>query len=412
MRNDSGWPRPEGDTNLPPGDPLAGFPGLLDCVHCGLCLEACPTYRATGIENDSPRGRVALMRARAEGRADPADVARWVDRCVMCRACEPACPSRVDYHRLVERQRAGAAAGRRPEFLVRWAGSRRLQRLFGALARAARRTGLLRLAERLGPARWRGMARAVPAAPSAWHPRPGARFAARGPGRGVVALHLGCTYPELLGDALRDVVASLCAEGFEVRVPEQPPCCGALQAHSGGPAEGAAAAAETLRALAGADAAIVPSAGCLAHLRAADPAAACAEPLAFLAARGMRGPFAPVRRRVAHAPPCHLRNVLREDASTDALLDAIPGLERVTLADAALCCGAGGSSFARAPALTAAVGAAKADAIAASGAEWVLAGNPGCLLQIESALRARGARVAVLHPARVLRESLGAELPR
>lgn len=405
------WVRPEGDTSLPPADPLAGFPGLLDCVHCGLCLEACPTYRVTGIESDSPRGRISLMRAQAEQRAEPEQVAHWVDRCVMCRACEPVCPSQVRYHRLVERQRAGAAADRPPTFLERFASSVPRQRFFGRLARIARRIGLLFLVERYGPQRLRSLARAVPRRPRRWRPAFGTRFPARGERRGVVALHLGCSYPELLGDALREVVAVLTAEGFEVSVPAQPACCGALQAHAGWPAAGASAAAATLAARGDAEAWIVPAAGCAAHLLAADPVASLSEPIAFLEARGMRGARGPLPRRVAHAPPCHALNVLGDSKATDRMLAGIPGLEVCPLRDAALCCGAGGAAFTKQPEMAEMLGAAKSAAIAASGADWVVAGNPGCLLQLEAALRERGIRAEVLHPARVLREALGAELP-
>jgi len=403
--------RPEGATDLPAGDPLAGFPGLLDCVHCGLCLQACPTYQITGIESDSPRGRITLMRAQAEGRAAPADVAHWVDRCVMCRACEPVCPSQVQYHELAERQRAGARAGGPPGFLERYAGSERRQRWLGRAARAARRLGLLALAERFAPARLRALARAVPARPQAWRPPPGARFPARGAPRGRVALHLGCVNPEFFGGVLRDTVAVLAHEGFEVVVPAQPSCCGALAAHAGDLAGGGAAAGATLAALAGCDAVLTPSAGCAAHLRAADPRGGATDPLLFLEAQGLRGPLAPLHRSAAHAPPCHLQNALRGTGAVERLLAQLPGFELRPLADAQLCCGAGGGAFAAQPELTGELGRRKAAAIEDSGADWVLTGNPGCLLQIESALRARGSRARAAHPVSLLREALGAELP-
>lgn len=403
--------RPEGATNLPAGDPLAGFPGLLDCVHCGLCLQACPTYQVTGIESDSPRGRITLMRAQAEGRAASADVAQWVDRCVMCRACEPVCPSQVQYHELAERQRAGARGDRAPTFLERYAASASRQRWFGFAARAARRSGLLALAERFAPRQLRALARAVPARPRAWRPPPGARFPARGASRGRVALHLGCVNPEFFGDVLRDTVAVLTHEGFEVLVPAQPSCCGALAAHAGDPAGGGAAAGATLSALAGCDAVLVPAAGCAAHLREADPRGGATDPLLFLAAQGLRGPLTAVVQRVAHAPPCHLQNVLRGTSAVDGLLAQLPGLELRPLADAQLCCGAGGGAFAAQPELTGELGRRKAEALDNSGADWVVTGNPGCLLQIESALRARGSRARVAHPISLLREALGAERP-
>ncbi len=403
--------RPEGWTSLPTGDPLAGFPGLLDCIHCGLCLQACPTYRASGIEGDSPRGRIALMRAQSEGRVTAPEAAAWVDRCVMCRACEPVCPSQVQYHQLVERQRASLRPARGRGWLERYAASVALQRWSGRFARGARRLGLLALVRRWGPRRLRTLAAAVPERPTAWRPAPGAVFAARGEPRGRVALHLGCANPEWFGAALRDVVAVLAHEGFEVHVPAQPPCCGALATHAGDAAGGAAGASATLRALAGADAIIVPAAGCAAHLAETDPRAAVAEPLAFLARRGLRGPLHEVRRSAVHAPPCHQQFVLKDSAAVEDLLARIPGLDLRPLADAGLCCGAGGAAFSEQPEIAAELGARKSAAVAASGAAWVLTGNPGCLLQIESALRAAGQAVQVGHPASLLREALHAAAP-
>ncbi len=412
MKDDAAaWPRPEGNTSLPPTDPLQGFPGLLDCVHCGLCLQACPTYQITGIESDSPRGRITLMRAQAEERATAEAVAPWVDRCVMCRACEPVCPSQVQYHQLVERQRAGAAVNRRPSFLERYAGSARLQKWLGFLARVSRRMGLLYLVERLGPGALRSLAASVPARPQLWRPAPGRIFPARGLQRGRVALHLGCTYPELLGGTLREVVAVLTHEGFEVIVPTQPPCCGALHAHAGATAQGASLAAGTLRALVHADAWIVPSAGCAAHLLGVDPSATVSEPMRFLRRQGIRGPMHSCAQSVTHAPPCHLLNVLGGVNETNQLLADVPGVKVLPLAEASLCCGAGGASFSRQPEVASALGARKAENVIASGAAWVLAGNPGCLLQIEAALRRRGSEISVAHPVRLIREALGATLP-
>jgi glycolate oxidase iron-sulfur subunit len=401
--------RPEGLTNLPATDPLAGFPGLLDCVHCGLCLQACPTYRISGIESDSPRGRITLMRAQAEGRAQSDEVAAWVDRCVMCRACEPVCPSQVQYHELAVRQRAGQRTAGSTNFLERYAASPFRQRWLGRAARWARRLGILGLVERAGPRRLRTLAQAVPARPSSWRPPPGSRFAAQGEQRGKVALHLGCVNPEFFGTVLRDTVAVLTQQGFEVHVPEHPSCCGALTAHAGDPAAGGAAASATLRALADADAVIVPAAGCAAHLREADPRSPVSDPLMFLAAHGLRGALRAQSKTVVHAPPCHLQNVLRGTGAVDQLLAQLPGVELRVLEEAQLCCGAGGATFAEQPEISSELGQRKAAAIDRSGAAFVVTGNPGCLLQIEAALRAGGHRARVLHPVSLLREALERE---
>jgi glycolate oxidase iron-sulfur subunit len=267
------------------------------------------------------------------------------------------------------------------------------------------------VAARVAPRRLRALATAVPLRPRAWRPRPGTKFAALAPVRGAVTLHPGCVQPEFYGEVLRDLVAVLTHQGFEVAVPEQPPCCGALAAHAGDPASGARLAAATRDALAGADASIVPAAGCSAHLRAADPRGGAVEPLVFLARHGLRGKLRAVERRIVHAPPCHLLNVLQESATVEGLLASIPGLRLLPLQEAQICCGAGGASFHEQPELAAAMGARKAAAIASSGAEWVVSGNPGCLMQIEAALRVHSTPVRVLHPVSALREALDAPLP-
>jgi len=385
-------------------DPLAGFPGILDCVHCGLCLDACPTYKVTGDETDSPRGRILLLRAAAEGRVAAADIEDSLERCVLCRACEPVCPSRVPYHQLVEQHREGRTPAVLQFALRRILPSRPALRLLGLALRGSRALGLLGLVERAGTRRMRALAGAVPAAPSRFVPEAGRRWPARGRQRGRVGLHLGCVNAELFGAVLRDTIEVLAAQGFEVVVPAQPACCGALHAHSGAAAQGAGLAAATAQAFASGDfdAVLVPAAGCLAHLHERAPGSGFRDPLLWIAQAGLRTPRGRVAARVAHDPPCHLQNVVGGADAVTELLARIPGIEMVAHGEAGLCCGAGGVAFARRPEMSDPILARKLGNLGAAGPDVVASGNPGCLLRLEAGLRRSGAATEARHPVELL----------
>ncbi|RMH05460.1 MAG: (Fe-S)-binding protein [Planctomycetota bacterium] len=384
-------------------------PDLLDCMHCGLCLQVCPTYRVTGAETDSPRGRIFLMRAVGEGRLAAAAAEPALARCLQCRACEAACPSRVRYGALYAENREGRTPPPLRFLLRHLLPYRRRLAAIGLLLRGIRRSGLLGLFERLTRRRPAGrlsaLAAAVPRRPRRFVPRPGSVLPARGRRRGRVALHLGCVQAELLGGVLADVVELFRDQGFEVVVPDQPACCGALHAHAGDRAAGDRLAAPTAAAFRSAGpfaAAIVPAAGCLAHLVEVRPEEGWAEPLDFLARAGLVRQPAPLPLRVAHDPPCHLEHVLGRHRATDELLERIPGLESVRHEEAGLCCGAGGIAFARQPGTTAEVTARKIDRLRAAGPAVVVSGNPGCLLRLEAAARSANWAVEVRHPASLL----------
>lgn len=399
--------RPEGRTWIGPQDALAALPGALQCVHCGLCASACPTYRATGRETDSPRGRILLLRAAAEGRLRRREVAEPLARCVLCRACEPACPSQVPYHELVERHREGDVPLLLRFALRRVLPSRRALAAAGMALRAGRRAGVLALVERFGPRPLRSLVGAVPRAAARFAPS-GAAWPARPPVRGRVGLLLGCANGELFGPVLRDTAALLAAQGFEVVAPPQPACCGALHAHCGDADFGRRLAARMLRAFsADLDAIVVAAAGCAAWLHENDPERRVADPVALLGRAGLRGPLDAAPLRAAHAPPCHLRHVLGGAEVVEDVLRRIPGLALVDLDEAELCCGAGGLAFARAPGMSEALLKRKVERILASGAEVVLAGNPGCLLRLEPGLRRRRSGVRALHPVSLLAHAAG-----
>ena len=401
----------------------------LDCVHCGLCLQACPTYRATGRETASPRGRIYLMRGHAERRlVEPALLEEEAFVCLGCRACETACPSGVRYGEMLEQARSivrDAEKGFHPahaieRFALRQIVPRRLRlRIVVALLAAVQALGLDRLAEKILPARLRGMLALAPRIPPAAERRRMPRFTpAVGERRGSVALFEGCVMPELFGrvnDAARKVLARA---GYDVVVPEAQGCCGALQAHSGDLAFATRLAHANTRAFADAlesvDAVVVTSAGCSAALRETEgwigaPGAALAggvrDVLEFLDEVDARLDLAPLPRRVCYDDPCHLVHAQGIAAAPRRLLEAIPGLELVPHRDAEACCGAAGIYNLTQPAMSRAVLAPKIDALVEAAPEVVATANPGCAMQLAAGLAERGLATSVVHPIELVEEA-------
>ena len=400
-----GFPRPEGDTHLHPEAPPM-LPGLLDCMHCGLCLQDCPTYRITGAETDSPRGRLALLRAAGEGRLTDAEMQPALDRCLACRGCEPVCPSSVPYHSLLEAFQTRTASPKTRRRLNTWLGSRRRLAIAGFTARFARRFRLLPLFRAVAPAKLRRLTDAIPAQPKAFRVRPGSRFEAKGEVRGSVSLHLGCVDPQMFGEVLQHSIEVLQQEGFHVEVPTQPSCCGALEAHAGAGDIGRHRGNATLRALRGHQAILVPASGCASFLSELDPKLPVMDPMAFLHQMGLRSELRPIPERIAYDPPCHQHHVLKSTGATRALLRSIPGLELAEAEDAELCCGAGGTAFLREPELTQEVGRNKATCLIETRATQVVSGNSGCRLQLEASLRASGSSLPVRHPISLLHRAI------
>ena len=424
-------------TRVPPGGfaPLAGF---LDCVHCGLCHSACPTYAELATEADSPRGRIHLMRSFQEGTlALDAEAVRHLDLCLGCRGCETACPSGVRYGTLIEAARPWIEAHyRRP------VGTRLRRRAALALLPYPRRLRValapLRVLERLGalaqarrllrrlPPRLRYLAGLVPA-PLAPPARLAAETAARGGERAQVQLLAGCVMPELFAATARNTVAVLAANGCRVLVPAGQGCCGALSLHAGDRRTAerlaranvdafevtAAVHAGVPAAGGGGPALVVNAAGCGAMMKeygvllANDPAyAARASALAarvrdateFLAALPLRVPAGGGRaQRVVYHDPCHLAHAQGIRRAPRDLLAAIPGITLVTMDDEDLCCGSAGHYNVMQPAMAHRLVARKVAAIRASGADLVATANAGCALQLEAGLRAVGLPTRVRH---------------
>ena len=409
------------------GLPDSLYQGTLDCVHCGLCLSACPTYRVTGQEIASPRGRIYLMRGVAEGRIElGSGLAQESRLCLGCRACETACPAGVGYGALLEATRSVVARERidwgifqRIERMVLRQWVPRPRRLHWALTllRAFQGLKLDRLAARWLPRNLSGALELAPRVPPASSRRRlPSQTPARGERRGCVAFLEGCVMPELFGDVNRASVELLSRQGFEVLVPGAQGCCGALQAHAGDLETAHALASKNASAFDAldVDAIVVNSAGCGAALRECEgwigaagerTASRVRDISEFLDEVGLRGPLGRVSLRLAYDDPCHLVHAQGVAEAPRRLLKAIPGIDLVEHAEASACCGAAGTYNLAQPEMARAVLDRKLDHLLAAAPECVATGNPGCLMQIASGLARRGSAIRVLHPVEILLEA-------
>ena len=405
-----------------PGSPLAGeLAGINACVHCGFCLQACPTYLVLEDENDSPRGRIFLMRGLLEGTVTPDsdDVQTHIGRCLGCRACETACPSGVPYGHLLEATRATLAESRPIPLIARIIlavfGNRALLSvaMFGSRLFAA--TPLPTLLSRLGGRM--GFAMAMLASAGSPLERDPYSTPSRGE-RGNAALLEGCVMEGLFGDTNRATERVLRVNGYAVVAAKGQGCCGALHAHAGDIEAARKLARRNVAAYeaSAADVIAVNSAGCGAmmkdygHLLQNDPewserAAAVASKVRdvseLLAAAGPK-PGAPLPLRVCYDAPCHLLHGQRVSLPPLAVLGSIPQLELVPLRDSDQCCGSAGIFNLIEPETSDAVLAVKLGNIAESGAAFVATGNPGCLMQIGAGLLRSGSKARVIHPVDLL----------
>jgi glycolate oxidase iron-sulfur subunit len=401
-----------------PDTPLAAaIPGIETCVHCGFCLQACPTYVNLEDENDSPRGRIVLMRAAVEGEIglDDPSLQTHIDRCLGCRACETACPSGVPYGQLLEATRATLREVRPTPLLGRIVlgvfARKTMLRVMLVLSRFVRATGLASLAASIGGRL--GFASAMLASTRLPLAERDYDFGMEGT-RGIVALLEGCVMSGLFARTNRATRRTLRANDYRVRGAPNQVCCGALHAHAGHLDAARALAKQNIEAFekSGAEFIGVNAAGCGAmmkeygHLlgndpewaeRAANVAARVRDVTELLAAAGPRA-GAPLPLRVTYDAPCHLLHAQRVVAPPLAVLRAIPDLTLLPLTDAEQCCGAAGIYNLLEPATSNAVLAPKLRHIASTGADWVATGNPGCLMQIGAGLKLAHARARVIHP--------------
>jgi glycolate oxidase iron-sulfur subunit len=359
------------------------------CVQCGLCLNACPTYRLDGLETESPRGRIALARHWALGTIEPTPIAdEHLDHCLGCRACEVVCPAGVRYGPLLVEARTAHRSRRPPGWRQRC-----LERL---VARPRLLAGLLVAYRRLFPLLPAGL-RPLPRPPATEERSPSVD-----PAREDVSLFVGCV-AQAYEAPLRDALVRLCAAtDVAIQMPDHPGCCGSLHAHAGD-AKGAAALAQRNReAFDAARVVLTLATGCHeAVVQALQGSAEVIDALAFLASRADRLTFRPTHQRVALHLPCTQRNVVRSEPATLTLLARIPGLEVVSLDAGFGCCGAAGTQMLTDPARAAAFRAPLLEQLAASGATRLLSANLGCRLHFANA-----ARVPVHHPLEFLAECL------
>ncbi|MDQ4039272.1 MAG: glycolate oxidase subunit GlcF [Actinomycetota bacterium] len=417
------------DTHRPPDAALIG-----DCVHCGFCLTTCPTYSLWGEEMDSPRGRIYLMKEGLEGEPMTDSMVGHYDACLGCMACVTACPSGVQYNKLIEATRAqverrytrtwGDRALRALIFAI-FPHKKRLRLLRGplrlyqriGLARLVRRTGLL---ERLAP-RLAAMERLAPQLGK--RERVPEYVPALGQRRAVVGLLTGCVQGEFFPAVNAATARVLAAEGCDVVVPATQGCCGALSVHNGREPEALQYARATIDIFEAArvETVVVNAAGCgssmkeYAHLLSDDPhyadraasfSAKVRDVSEFLVELGSVAPRHPLEVSVAYHDACHLGHAQRVRTQPRSLLTEIPGLEVREIADPDICCGSAGIYNILQPEPATDLGDRKAANIVATGACLLVTANPGCMMQVAASLQRRGERLRMAHTIQVLDASI------
>ncbi len=404
--------------------PRLAIPELDKCIQCGFCLQHCPTYRILAVETESPRGRIHLIEAAAQGRI-PID-ARFEEHmyvCLGCRACETACPSGVKFGTIIEAARAeigptGSPLARRLtllalQHLMPFPGRLRLA---AALLRFYQRSGLRSAAHALHlvPPRLAEMETLLPAIPDHFFAPAQEIFPAIGPRRARVGLLSGCVMSVMFADLNEATIRVLQRNGCEVVVPPAQTCCGALNLHSGERDQARAMARRNIDTFlaAGVDAIVINAAGCGSAskeyevlfrddpsygARAVQFSHRCRDVSEFLAELGLVGELGEVRARVTYQDPCHLAHGQGIRRQPRELLRRIPGVDLVEMSGSDRCCGSAGIYNLTQPEYSRIILDEKVAAIQATGADVVVAPNPGCMLQIAGGVRARGMRVHVHH---------------
>lgn len=403
------------------------------CVHCGLCLNACPTYRELGLEMDSPRGRVYQMVQVANGAPITPSYVEHIDLCLACRGCESACPSGVRYGRMVEDARAQIEAHAHRSWLATC-----LRRLvFGYLlqSRAAmtaagtmlylyeasrlkalvRAMGFLKLLGRLGD-----LEQLSPSAdPPFFFSQVGRTFPPTGPRRHRVAFLSGCIANVAFARLNEATVRVLQRNGCEVVIPKDQGCCGALHVHSGIPEDARKLARRNIDAVlaGGFDAVITNAAGCGSTLKEygelleGDPLYAAKarefsnlmrDVTEFLAAIELDARMGPVNATATYQDSCHLAHGQRVRTAPRKLLAAVPGLTFVEMPGADLCCGSAGIYNVVQNEMSSAILDRKMESVNSTHAGIIATANPGCMLQLQAGVRLHGSGQRVMHVVEIL----------
>ena len=411
---------------------------LLTCVHCGLCLPACPTYRELGNENDSPRGRIYLMRGVVEGRLDLGDAfITHIDLCLGCRACETVCPSGVPYGHLLEAARVevskARARGARPQRLLRFVLNQvftrpRLLQFGLTLARWFRDSGLARVAFKAKVARGRlrfALALLIASRSPLASIRPRRQIESPIPdGAKRIAMLRGCVMEGLFRGANRATERVLARNDCRLVEVNGQTCCGALHAHAGELDVARRLARKNIVAFleSGVDRVIVNAAGCGAAMkeyaglladdllfadRAREFSAKVKDVSEFLIEEGISRPTKTIKRRVAYDAPCHLIHAQRIAQAPIELLRSVPGLTLVPLRGSESCCGGAGIYNLQHPELSDDILRDKIASIKESGADMVATANPGCIMQIGAGVLMNDLDVDVVHPIELLDAAYG-----
>jgi glycolate oxidase iron-sulfur subunit len=410
------------DTGNKPRIATLDLAELYQCVHCGLCLNQCPTYRVTRLEAESPRGRIHLVKAAADGRIELNDrFKEHLQLCLLCRACESACPSGVQYGRIAEtaREHIGPPGSPAAKALLNFVFTQMLPhaarlKLAFTLLRLYQRTGLQKLMRPLMPGKLRDLDAMLPAIPAKFFQPAATILPAIGPRRARVAMLNGCVMPLLFGDVNDATVRVLRRSGCDVIFPEQQVCCGALNIHNGEQAVAKQMARRNIDAFleAGVDAIVVNAAGCGAAMKEYDfllrddPdyaekakrfTALVKDAGEFLAGLGLVGALQPINLTVTYQDPCHLAHGQKIRRQPRELLQAIPGLKLVEMDGSDRCCGSAGIYNLTHASMSQQLLKEKMQAVGAANADAVVAPNPGCMLQLRYGGQNYGPNLPVYH---------------
>ncbi len=389
------------------------------CVMCGLCLPHCPTYCKTQNEAESPRGRLSLIKALAEGQLEPNEkLLAHLDSCLLCRACETKCPSGVQFGAIMDATRSALASSPKTKQRIplnQLATDQKRQRREATKLWLADKTGLRGAGRRLGIIQAMGLGRLEQLAPSIKRPHSWKKYyPATNDKQGNVALFIGCISNMLDQQTLEDTVRILNACGYGVHVPTNQTCCGALHQHNGDNKQALQLAQQNIQTFSTLDIKTVISctSGCGSHIAEhftqTDITPSACDINTFLC--GVKWPqnvtFRALKKRVAVHEPCSLRNILKESHSLYSLLAQIPELEVSALPDNSQCCGGAGSYMIEHPKMADRLRDDKLKAIISLQPEILATANIGCALHIAAGARQSGIRIEVLHPVSLLARQL------